>query len=122
MTRILLLEDEPMIGDLYKKNLELEGYTVYLETHTENIPNILQHFKADIIFLDYEIQGSAFNSLEIIPQIKTICPLAKIIILSNNQTLHFQKNFIKYPIDDYLIKMNYSPKKLIKYIQYTCIK
>jgi DNA-binding response OmpR family regulator len=122
MTNILLLEDEPLIGTLYKKHLELQGYKVYLETHTENITNILQRFHADIIFLDYEIQGSSLNGLEIIPQIKKICPLAKIIMLSNSKTLDFQSNFTKYPIDDYLIKMHYSPKKLVEYIEHKLIK
>jgi len=53
MKKLLILEDNLILGDIYKKKLTREGFkVVWTKTVDESI-DTLNNFKADIVIIDY---------------------------------------------------------------------
>ncbi len=69
MTKILLIEDDPLIYRLYKKLFSLEGYETELAEDGQSGLDALTHFHPDIILLD--IMMPNMNGIEMLTQLKT---------------------------------------------------
>lgn len=80
---ILLVEDEPLLGNLLKQRLEKEGINVILKKDGEEALATLREFKPDLILLDIILPKiSGFEVLETLkadPQLER----APVIIVSN---------------------------------------
>ncbi len=81
--KILLVEDEPLLGNLLKQRLEKAGFVVLLEKDGETALKTLSETKPDLILLDIILpKVSGFELMEKInadPQFER----APIIIISN---------------------------------------
>ncbi|MBT4937124.1 response regulator [Candidatus Peregrinibacteria bacterium] len=117
MKNIFILEDEQVLGSLYKKHLEAAGYKVCWEKYAENVLLILKSFPADILFIDHGIEGKELAGLDIIPNIKKLLPHAKIIVLSNYSKFQLGGKAKSLGADDYLVKLQCTPKKLLVYLK-----
>jgi len=80
---VLLVEDEPLLGNLLKQRLEREGINVILNRDGEEALATLRGFKPDLILLDIilpKISGfEVLEQLKIDPQFER----APVIIVSN---------------------------------------
>ena len=80
---ILLVEDEPLLGNLLRQRLEKEGYTVTWNRDGEEAMNTLRSKKPDLILLDVILPKiSGFKLMETIrsdPQMER----APIFVISN---------------------------------------
>lgn len=117
MKKIFILEDEEILGSLYKKRLESAGYKVCWRKHAENVLSVLKNFPADILFIDHGIKGKELAGLDIIPNIKKLLPQAKIIVLSNYSKFQLGEKAKSLGADEYLVKLQYTPKKLVTYLK-----
>ncbi|MFH0806486.1 MAG: response regulator [Candidatus Brennerbacteria bacterium] len=83
MKRILLVEDEPLLGNLLKQRLEKEGFEMVLARDGEEALAKLRESKPDLILLDIILPKiSGFELLETLqadPQFER----APVIIISN---------------------------------------
>ncbi|MDP3974784.1 MAG: response regulator [Candidatus Jorgensenbacteria bacterium] len=81
--RILLVEDEPLLGNLLKQRLEKEGFEIVLARDGEEALARLRETKPDLILLDIILPKiSGFELLETLqadPQFER----APVIIISN---------------------------------------
>jgi len=116
-TKIILLEDELILGKLYKKNLEKAGFNVKWINKIKNFQAIVFDFQPEVIILDNSINGENQSGMEIIPELKKILPKSRIIMLSNYSDFHLKEEALSVGADDYLVKIDTSPKKLVFYIQ-----
>ena len=115
MKKIFILEDEKIIGKLYKKRLILEWFSVELAENLKDSKKILENFKPEIAFLDYWLENENWLNLAIF--IRENFLETKIIFLSNyekNQIL--SKDSEKF-FDDFLLKIDFTPKKLAEYLK-----
>jgi DNA-binding response OmpR family regulator len=83
MTKVLIIEDDPLIYRLYKKLFALEGFEVELADNGLSGLEILPVFKPDIILLD--IMMPTMNGLDMLTKIKAD-PATKdipVIVLTN---------------------------------------
>lgn len=119
MKKILLLEDEEMIGKLYAKKLTEAGFEVLHALTPEAIEKMAETFSADIVLLDHGISGSSRTGSDCIPTMRALLPHAKIIILSNypKDQIVSQLSDKKYYADDYFLKINTPPKKIVEEIE-----
>lgn len=114
--KILILEDEPVLANIYKKNLEASGYIVESVESVEKAVDILNEYEPDLALVDHGIKGEEEAGLDFVPKIKKLFPDVKIIMLSNYNHHQIQEDAKEAGVDDYLIKLNTSPKILIEYV------
>lgn len=115
--KILILEDEPVLAKIYKKNLEASGYIVKCAESVEKAVEILNDYQPDLALVDHGIKGEKEAGLDFVPKIKKLFPDVKIIMLSNYNHHKIQEEAKEAGVDDYLIKLNTSPKTLIEYVE-----
>ena len=117
MKKILILEDEDVLGKMYKKKLEAAGFEVQWVKTVEKTEQMVQRFPADLLLLDHGIRGYEKAGIDIIPLLRKILPDSKILMLSNYSDFQFHAKAIEEGADAYLVKINTPPKVLVQYIQ-----
>lgn len=114
--KVLIIEDDPFIADVYVLKLESEGYNV--ESAEDGIKGLaaMKKNKYDVVLLDILMPN--MDGFKVLEQIKMVPELNKIpvIILTNLS----QKKDIQKGIDlgarDYIIKTKFTPTEVVKTI------
>lgn len=117
MSKILILEDEEVLGRIYKKKLEASGYEVLWCKTAEEAEDAACVYEADVVLLDHGIKGMEKSGIELIPHIKKMRPEARVIMLSNYSAHELQNDALYRGADAYLIKINTPPAVLIDYLK-----
>lgn len=111
---VLLIEDELMLRDLYRKALTAGQFTVEMAKNADEAYAKLASFKPDYIFLDVLLPGK--SGLELLNDIRTNpnygCTDAKIVVLTNLAQHSVADNAMEYGADAYIIKADILPKDL----------
>lgn len=114
--KILIIEDEKFIGELYKRALLQAGYMVTVaESGDKGLGEALTG-KFDIILLDIMVPG--ILGVDILKKIKYEHPeiKSKIIIATNLEHDEETRKSIEKDADGYLIKAEITPVELAGFI------
>lgn len=68
MQKILMIEDDPLVGRLYKRVFELEGFQIDWSENGQDGLDKVKTVKPDIILLDVMMKG--LNGLEVLTRLK----------------------------------------------------
>ena len=116
--KILCIEDERFIGELYMRALSKAGYDVTLEVDGAKGLELSQSDQFDIILLDLMIPN--ITGIEILRTLrdpdKTPHLKAKIIITTNLEQREDVKEDIEKQADGYIVKAELTPKELVEFI------
>ncbi|HOK00833.1 MAG TPA: response regulator [Candidatus Pacearchaeota archaeon] len=117
MKKILLVEDDPFLIDIYTSKLEKEGFSVKISESGEDCFKKINQEKPDLILLDIILPK--IDGWEVLKKIKSDEKLKniKIIILSNLYQKEDIEKGLSLGADKYLIKANYDPKEVIEEIK-----
>jgi DNA-binding response OmpR family regulator len=119
MKKILCIEDEQFIGELYARALEKVGYSVKVVADGEEGLHEAVNGDYDIILLD--IMLPTMNGVDMLYKMKSphvIPPMkSKIIITTNLDQKEDVKKEVESLADGYLIKAEVTPKELVTYIE-----
>lgn len=114
--KILLLEDEVTLANLYYKKLSEAGHVVQLCNDAQELLSSYEDFKPDAAILDNTLKGDIRSGMDLIPVLKKSNPKIKIAMLSNHSEFHMEAAARKAGANDYLLKINMSPKQLVDYV------
>ncbi len=117
MKKILLVEDDPFMIDIYTTKLKEAGFLVRLSADGENALQQIKNEKPDLILLDIVLPK--LNGFELLKEIKDLSQLKEIpvIIISNlGQKKEVEKG-LKTGAVKYLIKAHYTPSEIVEEIQ-----
>lgn len=117
MKKILILEDEEILGRVYKKKLEGAGFEVLWTKTIQDTEQMVHQFSADLILLDHGISGHEKAGVDIIFELRKVLPATKIVMLSNYSDFELQSKALYEGADAYLVKINTPPKALVAYIR-----
>jgi CheY-like chemotaxis protein len=113
--RVLCIEDEFFIGELYDRALTKAGYQIKVIVDGAAGLKEAQTDQYDIILLDLMIPN--MTGIEILKTLrdpaKTPHLKAKIIITTNLEQKEETRNQIEHQADGYLIKAEITPKQLV---------
>lgn len=116
--KILCIEDEYFIGELYQRALSRAGYIVNIVADGEKALKEAQTDKYDIILLDLMIP--TITGIEVLNDLrnpnKTPHLKAKIIITTNLEQRDDIKKNIEKQADAYLVKADLTPKQLVEFL------
>lgn len=116
--KILCIEDELFIGELYARALKKSGYEVVVELDGQKGLELAQTNQFDIILLDLMIP--TITGIDVLRQLrdKTKTPelKAKIIITTNLEQRDEVKADIESQADGYIVKANITPRELVDFL------
>jgi CheY-like chemotaxis protein len=117
--KILCVEDEHFIGELYMRALSRAGYEVTIEIDGAKALAMAQSDQYDIILLDLMVPN--MTGIEILDTLrdpaKTPKLHSKIIITTNLEQSEEKRAAIEKQADGYLIKANVTPNELVSFLQ-----
>ncbi len=117
MKTILLIEDDPLLIDIYTTKLKKAGFGVEVSTGGEEALSKIKEEQPDLILLDIVLPR--LNGWEILSKIKSekTSKDLKVVILSNlGQKSEVEKGLGLGAIK-YLIKAHYTPSEVVKEIK-----
>lgn len=116
--RILCIEDEHFISELYTRALTRVGYAVDFEVDGQQALEKAQSNQFDIILLDLMIP--TVDGIQILRTLrdpaKTPTLKAKIIIITNLEQREDVRADIERQADGYIIKADITPHELVEFI------
>ena len=111
--KILIVDDNEQILEMYKTKFEREGFEVAVELNGLSGFNSAKKIKPDVIVLDIMMPIlDGLESLSLIRSQKNICPI--VIILSNLTKGKYIKKGLEIGADDYLSKIDHTPSDVLK--------
>jgi DNA-binding response OmpR family regulator len=115
--RVLCIEDERFIGELYRRALEKAGYQVELIADGQEGMDAMLTDAYDIVLLD--IMVPQILGIDILDKVRTQKPdlKAKIIITTNLEQDEKQRAKVEQDADGYIIKAEITPRQLVEFIQ-----
>lgn len=116
--KVLCIEDELFIGELYSRALKKAGYDVTVELDGQKGLELAQTNQFDIILLDLMIP--TITGIDVLRQLrdknKTPELKAKIIITTNLEQRDEVKADIESQADGYIVKANVTPRELAEFL------
>lgn len=115
--KILCIEDEHFIGELYQRALTKAGYSVKIIADGVEALKEAQTDQYDIILLDLMIPNlTGIEILRILRDPKTKPIKAKIIVTTNLDQREDVKADIEKQADGYLVKAELTPNQLVEFL------
>jgi len=110
--RVLFIEDDAAVAEMYRLKLELDGYTVTVAPDGEEGLRIARENPPDIVFLD--IRLPKMDGFAVLEQLRADDSLkhVPVIILSNYGEAELVERGLKLGALDYLIKAETTPSTL----------
>ncbi|MDO8436037.1 MAG: response regulator [bacterium] len=117
MKKILIVEDEKILGEMYRDKFVQEGFGITLAPSAEDALEILKTEKPDLILLDILLPKT--NGISFLGKIKKDPNLSSIpvVAFSNYDSPETKKEAFALGVKDYLIKTDYTPQEIIKKIK-----
>ncbi len=117
MTKIFLVEDETVLGKLYKKHLETIADQVILLQKVEEVKNLSHDQDPSLFILDLDLGDNKTSGLDLITDLKAKFPQAKVIILSNFSSPELKKATPTAGAEEFYVKLNMPPKELAQRVK-----
>jgi DNA-binding response OmpR family regulator len=119
MKRILIIEDDQIVANVYRNKLAVEGYKVETSPDGENGLKIMRTFKPDTIILDLMLPG--ITGLNVIKEVRSEEEFAKIpiIVFSNTYLTNLIQEAWKAGATKCVSKANCSPKEVLEVVRHT---
>ncbi len=115
--RILILEDEATLAQMYADKLIEAGFEVKIFHKTDGLKEECENFKPDIAFVDYTLEGSSDSGTAAIPLVRKCNQEMKVVMLTNYSTSELKKGKKSAEADDFLLKINTPPDVLVAYVK-----
>ncbi|NQU83000.1 MAG: response regulator transcription factor [Parcubacteria group bacterium] len=116
MKKILLVEDEKTLLEMYEYYLSEAGFKVILSSNAKNGLKLAKKEKPDLILLDILLPGEdGIYFLEELRKNKRTATFA-VIVFSNYDVPKLKQKAFKLGAKDYLLKTSYTPKQVIEKI------
>lgn len=117
MTKIAIIEDDPVISQMYRMKFEADGFDVQLADNGKKGVALVEHYTPDIILLDLQMpeMGGAEALTEIRKQ-----PWGKdipVIILTNLGEEEAPKGIRGLGIHSYIVKAELTPRQVVQRVK-----
>lgn len=115
--RILCIEDEHFISELYARALTKAGYDVTVIVDGQEGLQAAKSNNYDIILLDIMLPN--MTGVDLLKELRSQIPdlSAKIIITTNLEQKEETRAEIEKQADGYIIKADITPKQLVEFLQ-----
>jgi DNA-binding response OmpR family regulator len=119
MKKILLIEDNQIVANVYRNKLVVEGYETEIAHDGETGLKMLQTFRPDIMILDLMLPK--MTGVDVIKAVRNETAFAKlpIIVFSNTYLTNLIQEAWKAGANKCLSKASCSPKEVLEIVRHT---
>lgn len=117
MTKIAIIEDDPVISQMYRMKFEADGFDVQLANNGERGVELVEAFRPDLILMD--LQMPEMNGATALALIRKQ-PWGKqipVIILTNLGEEEAPKDLRALGIDSYIVKADLTPRQVVQRVK-----
>lgn len=117
MTKIAIIEDDPVINQMYRMKFEADGFTVEVANDGQLGVELVRDFQPDIVLLD--LQMPRMNGDEALAQIRSQ-PWGKsipVLILTNLGAEEAPDTLKKLEVTSYIVKADLTPKQVVERVK-----
>lgn len=113
MTKIAIIEDDPVISQMYLMKFEADGFEAQLADNGRRGVELVKEFNPDMILLD--LQMPEMNGAEALAAIRAHEPSSKtpVIVLTNMGEEESPKELRKLGIHSYIVKADLTPRQVV---------
>ena len=117
MKKILLIEDEKMLVEMYSQKFEQEGFEVVSAFTAEEGLELAKKEKPDLIILDILLPRK--NGVSFLKELKKEPEISQIpvVALSNYDHPETKQEALALGVKEYIIKTDYTPKEIVEKIK-----
>ena len=119
MKKILIIEDDQIVANVYQNKLAVDGYRTEAAPDGESGLKLMRTFQPDAIVLDLMLPK--MSGVDVIKQIRSEPEFAKlpIIVFSNTYLTNLVQDAWKAGATKCVSKMNCTPKEMLELIRHT---
>jgi DNA-binding response OmpR family regulator len=119
MKKILIIEDDQIVANVYRNKLAVEGYRAESAADGETGLKVMRTFKPDAIVLDLMLPG--ISGIDVIKQVRSETEFSKlpIIVFSNTYLTNLIQEAWKAGATKCISKSNCSPKEVLDVVRHT---
>jgi DNA-binding NtrC family response regulator len=100
--KIMVIDDEKIVGDMAKLSLEQEGYHVETFLNAEPALKRLQEEKFDVVVTDYKMKG--IDGMEVLRAVKSLYPSTQVIMITAFANLDAAIEALRREVHDFFPK------------------
>jgi len=101
-TKILILDDEPIVLKRLKPALEKSGYEIEVFSRSLEASNRIMEKEFDIVITDLKMEG--IDGMEFLTRVKDRSPVTEVIVITGFATMETAKESFKKGVFDFLAK------------------
>ena len=115
--KIVIIEDEPSISQMYQFKLESEGFKVKIANDSPSGVKLVDEFKPDIVLLDimmpYETGDKTLEKIRMTPFGKKL----KVLMMTNTDLQNAPDGIREFNFKRYVIKASMTPKQVSQMVR-----
>lgn len=116
MARIIIVEDDPMIAEIYHKKFAASGFEVFVVNGGDEALNVAKSEKIDVVMTDLIMPK--MDGFQLIEQLRGgYDPNIRIIVTSNLSQKEDQEKAMKLGANGFLAKSDFTPSNLVKEVE-----
>jgi CheY-like chemotaxis protein len=119
MKKILIIEDDQIVANVYRNKLAVEGYKAEVASDGENGLKVMRTFEPELIILDLMLPN--ISGVDVIKQIRSEPAFTKVpvIVFSNTYLTNLIQEAWRAGANKCLSKSNCTPKDVIEVVRNT---
>mgnify|MGYP000232785036 CR=1 FL=1 len=115
MKKLLLIEDDSALREIYKRVFEENGWKVYEAENGKVALEMLKKCSPDIILLDILMpEKDGFDFLRAFKEKGMKYP---VVVLTNLSGEEYRQKTLELGARDYLLKVDFTPQELVKKVE-----
>lgn len=116
MTKIAIVEDDPMISEIYQKKFSQSEFEVFAVESGDQLLNLAKKENLDVVLLDLIMPK--MDGFEVIKNLRNgnYSPKTKIIVFSNLSQKEDREKALKLGANGFITKSDYTPTEMVKEI------
>lgn len=113
MTKIAIIEDDELIGQMYRMKFEVEGFDTELAVDGETGLDLIENYNPDLVLLDIQMPKMNGDVVLRTMRKKAWGKDVLVIILTNTGKEEAPKDLEKYNIYSYIVKAELTPRDVV---------
>jgi DNA-binding response OmpR family regulator len=116
MKKVLIVEDEPSIANIYKLKLEKSGYSCRIVYSGLDVMPAIAEFKPDVVLLDLMLPGLMGDKVLAKIRSQKEHRDLPVIVITNVSKNEAPRTLWHLGIHDYIVKASYTPAMVVEIV------